>query len=434
MELLQSHTFLEAYPLRHYRLANGLDVLLLHNPISPVVAYLTHYTVGSASEGDAERGLAHFFEHMMFRETDRLADGDFDRIVAEAGGVGLNAFTSYDTTAYHVNVPAAQLARVVELEADRMAHLHLSSELIEVERGAVLGEMNMYRDMPSEQMWNTLMAEAFPAHPYRHPIIGYTEQVQGFADEDFRRFYQRHYAPNRAVVVVAGGFEEDAVLRLLEEAYGSLPRGAERPAPAPPDPPWEASRRRELEHARISSAYLMLAARSPGLQHEDLPALIMLAAVLGGGQSAPLHRAIVNTGLGTSASAHTLETEMMLASPGLFLLDVDVQHGVPAERVEEALHGLLAGLGRDGVPAAELERARNQVRLNLFGRLSTNMNMARHLGGYHVACGDALHGQALLAALQRVTAEDVQRVLHTYLLQAPLLTVVQRPAAAEAAA
>ena len=195
LELFQEFTLLDAYPVRHYRMDNGLQALLLKNPISNVAAYLTLYTVGSASEDDRQRGLAHFFEHMMFRETDKLKDGDFDRVISQIGGVGLNAFTSYDATAYHVNVPSAHLGRVIGLEADRMANLRLSGELIERERGAVLGEMKMYKDMPSEQLWETVMAAAFKQHAYRHPIIGYMEQVEGFQDSDFAHFYEQHYAP-----------------------------------------------------------------------------------------------------------------------------------------------------------------------------------------------------------------------------------------------
>ena len=132
MEPKQSWTLLGNYPMRHYAFENGLNAYLIHNPISPVAAFLTHYTVGSASEEDSERGLAHFFEHMMFRETDTLGDGDFDRIIAQSGGVGLNAFTSYDTTAFHVSLPTANLERVIGLESDRMANLKLSDELIEI--------------------------------------------------------------------------------------------------------------------------------------------------------------------------------------------------------------------------------------------------------------------------------------------------------------
>jgi zinc protease len=429
LQKIDSFTYMNAHPVQHYRMDNGLDVLLAYNPISPVAAYLTHYTVGSALEGEGERGLAHFFEHMMFRETERLKDGDFDRVMAEVGGVGLNAFTSYDTTAYHVNVPVAQLVRVIELESDRMVNLRLSPELIEIERGAVLGEMNMYKDMPSEQHWNTLMAEAFPRHPYRHPIIGYMEQVRAFDNEDFARFYHAHYAPNRAVVVVAGGFDENGLLGDLERAYGGLSPGLARPASAPADPAWSASRRVEVHHDKISADNLMLTWRTPGVLHPDLPALLLLGAVLSAGQSSPLYRAIVSAGLGTHASAFAMEAEMYLASPALFLVDVALQQDVPAERAEEAVLGVLTGLHRDGIAPEHLERALNQIRLGTYGSLRSNMSVARQIGGFAVACGDPRFGERLLHAVERVTREQALDALQRYLIAAPRLAVVQRPAA-----
>ncbi len=415
--------------MHRYRFGNGFEALLVHNPISPVCAYLTHYTVGSASEGEGERGLAHFFEHMMFRETDRLRDGDFDRIMAEIGGMGLNAFTSYDTTAYHVNVPTAQLERVIELEADRMVNLRLSPELIEIERGAVLGEMHMYQDMPSEQLWNRLMAEAFPRHPYRHPIIGYTEQVRGFARQDFERFYRAHYAPNRALTVVAGQFDEAWLVGRLEEAFGGLAPGAARPGPAEGEPGWSASRRVELSHGRISTENLMLAWQSPGLTHPDTPALVLLSALLSAGQSSPLHRGIVLAGLGTHAASFLMDTEMLLVSPGLLLVDVGLQHGVAPERAAEAVQGELERLGREGVAPEEAERARNQLRLAAYSGLRTNMSLARQVGGHTVAVGDPCYGEELLARVAAVSREALMEALHRYVLDAPSLTVVQRPGA-----
>ncbi|MDH4246448.1 MAG: insulinase family protein [Deltaproteobacteria bacterium] len=427
MERLSAQTLMKAYPLHHYRMDNGMQVYLLHNPISPVVTYLTHYSVGSASEGEGERGLAHFFEHMMFRETETLADGEFDRVVSEAGGVGLNAYTSYDTTAYYVNVPYAQVERVISLEADRMVHLRLSPELIEVERGAVLGELHMVKDTPSDQLWEGLMATAFDQHPYRHPIIGYLAQVQGFSDEDFRRFYRDHYAPNRAVLVVAGGFDEPALLKSLEHAYGHLTPGVARPAPSAPEPAWNGHRRMELRHPKVETDTLMIAARSPGMTHADSPALLLLSALLDAGTSAPLHRELVLTGIGTQTSAALLDNEMHLVSPGVFLLEVVLRHGIPAERAEEVLLNLLKRLAREGIAPGERERALNQLRLEAYGELRTNSSIARQVGSYAIACGDPLFGEKLLGAVGRVSTEDLVRVLNVYLLDASRLTVIQRP-------
>ena len=429
MELLQEHTLLGQYPVRHYRWPNGLQAFLLHNPISPVAAYLTHYRVGSSAEADHERGLAHFFEHMMFRETARLRDGDFDRIVAECGGVGLNAFTSYDTTAYHVNVPAAALERIIALESDRMVNLRLSPDLIDKERGAVLGEMHMYQDMPSEQLWNTLMAAAFDAHPYRHPVIGYVEQVSAFSQADCTRFYEAHYAPNRAVVVVAGGFDEAAVLALLDAAYGPLAPGAPAVAPVPPDPPWSAARRSEVFHGKISTENLVLGVRTPGMTHPDLPALHLLAGVLTAGRTAPLYQRIVLDGLGTHVSAQVMDVDFQLASPGLFTCEVSLQHGVGAERAEAAIEGVLADLLAGGIPPADFERARNQMRLGFFSGLRTNMSLARMVGGTAVACDDPWFAEAEFEALSRVTPEQVHEVLERYFGSAPRLVVTQRPQA-----
>ncbi|MBI3994164.1 MAG: insulinase family protein [Candidatus Lambdaproteobacteria bacterium] len=433
MEFVQELSILDTYPLRHFRWPNGFQAMLVRNPVAPVLAYLTHYTVGSATETPQQRGLAHFFEHMMFRETATLRDGDFDRIVAEMGGVGLNAFTSYDTTAYHVNVPSPALEAVMRLEADRMVNLRLSPELIERERGAVLGEMHMYEDMPSEQHWNAIMAHAFPAHPYRHPIIGYSEQVAAFADADFRAFYRHHYAPNRALVVIAGDFDEAGTLALLERYYGDLPAGEGPPPPVPPDAPPQAAQRVELAHEKVSSDSLSIAARTPGLTHADMPALNLLSALLTAGQSSPLYRAIVLEGLGTAVSTTVMDSDFMLASPGLFLIDVSVQHGVRAEEAEETVHAELARLRREGIAQDDVTRAVNQLRLGLYVSVRTNMALARQVGGFALACGDPRYPERMLAQLSALTADDLQDVLQRYLLEPPMLTVIQRPARAGAA-
>ncbi|HUJ75475.1 MAG TPA: pitrilysin family protein [bacterium] len=433
MQRIQEFKYFDVFPVVQVRWDNGFEAFLVHNPTSPVVAYLTQYTVGSAQEQERQRGLAHFFEHMMFRETASLKDGDMDRIFAEAGGVGLNASTSYDCTQYYVNVPTAHLERVIALEADRMMNLRLSPDLIEKERGAVLGEMGMYKDMPSDQLSNALMAAAFARHPYRHPIIGYTEQVQGFQLQDFAGFYRQHYAPNRALVTVAGGFDEEQVLRLLERAYAGLPPGTPRPAPVAPDPLPGAPKRTELTHDKISTEYLLLATRTPGLTHPDTVPLVVLSAVLSAGRSSPLHRRLVLSGLATSAGSTVMDTEYPLVSPGLFLFDVSLRHGVRAEQAEAAVDGLLAEL-RQGIPALELQRAKNQLRLGTLSSLQTNMGLARQIGGYYVACGNPRFAQQLLERALAVTEADLLRVLNAIVLAPGRCTVIQRPASQSAAA
>jgi zinc protease len=410
VESILSFTYFGRFPVKVYRWSNGLEALLIHNPVAPVVAYLTHFSVGSASERDTERGLAHFFEHMMFRETAKLRDGDFDRIIAEAGGVGLNASTAYDMTQYYVNVPVASLPQIINVEADRMVNLRLSPDLIEKERGAVLGEMRMYNDMPSDQHYNALMAAAFQHHPYRHPIIGYAEQVAAFGTDDFARFYHAHYAPNRALVVIAGGFDETDVLRRLDAAYGKLAPGEKRPEPTPSEPRSREPHRIELTHDKISSESIYIATHSPGLMHSDAPPLALLSGVLSDGRSSPLHRRLVLTGLATSANCGTQDMDYPLVSPGLFLMSASLQHGVAAEQAEAVWDALLREYATEGIPGVEIERALNQARLGTYSSLQTNMSLARQMGGFHIACGDTRYGETLLERMMKVTAEDLKRV------------------------
>jgi zinc protease len=164
-----------------------------------------------------------------------------------------------------------------------------------------------------------------------------------------------------------------------------------------------------------------------------MPALNLLSALLTAGQSSPLYRAIVLEGLGTGVSTTVMDSEFMLASPGLFLIDVSVQHGVHAEEAEETVHAELGRLRRAGIAADDVTRAVNQLRLGLYVSLRTNMALARQVGGFAVACGDPRYPERLLAKLALLTADDVQRVLETYLLERPMLTVIQRPAGASAA-
>ena len=427
MERIADDAFMGHFPLRAYRMENGLEVYLIHNPVAPVAAYLTYYRVGSALEDDSQRGLAHFFEHMMFRETVTLRDGEFDRKISEMGGVGLNAYTSFDATVYHVSVPTENLPQLIALEADRMGGLRLLPDQIEAERGAVLGEMHMYQDMPSEAARDTLMAAAFARHPYRHPIIGYVPQVEGFADADFRRFYEENYAPNRACIVIAGGFEEAPLLESLRAAYGHLPPGKETPAPHPADGPWSDHRWLELRHEKISTENLSLAWQSPGASHADFPALYLLSGLLSAGQSAPIHQRLVHAGLASTAYAYVLEAEMAAVSPGLFMVEMVMQHGQQAEAGAEAVQALLEELGNGGIPQVEWTRALSQVRLGSYSAMRTNMSMGREVGDHLIAHGDPLYFQSFLRQVEAVTPEDLQRVLRRYLLETPRLAVAQRP-------
>jgi predicted Zn-dependent peptidase len=155
-----------------------------------------------------------------------------------------------------------------------------------------------------------------------------------------------------------------------------------------------------------------------------------MSAILSAGRSSPLHRRIVLDGLGTGVSASVMDTEWKLVSPGMFLISVDLRHGIPAESGEQAVDSVLEDAKRNGFATQDIERAKNQIRLGGYSGLQTNMSLARQLAGYHVACGDARYGEKLLAAIGKVTREQLQGALEKYALAPGRLTVIQRPGAA----
>jgi zinc protease len=184
-----------------------------------------------------------------------------------------------------------------------------------------------------------------------------------------------------------------------------------------------------IEHEKVSTDWLIAAARAPGIHHPDVPALHLLAVLLSGGQSSPLHRRLVLGGLATHVSASLLDVDWVMASPGLFLIEAAMQHGVPAEAAEDAIDEVLAGFRNRGVPSEEFERALNQLRLSHYSALRANMALARYLGGFAVTCGDPLFGERLTQAVERTTPGQIADVLERYLIAAPRVVVVQSPKA-----
>jgi zinc protease len=204
--------------------------------------------------------------------------------------------------------------------------------------------------------------------------------------------------------------------------------GTPRPEPTPGEPLNSKAQRIDLTHDKVSSESLYIATHTPGLTHPDAPALALLSAVISDGRSSPLHRRLGVEGLATSASCGVLDVDYPLVSPGLFLVNVSLQHGVAAERAEAVWTALLKEFTAQGIPAEEFERARNQARLATYSSLQSNMGLARQLGGYQVACGNPRFGEQLLERLMAVTPADVRRVLETYVSVPGQLTVIQRPA------
>jgi len=353
-----------------FTLDNGLQVVVISNHRAPIVTHMVWYKVGAADETPGKSGIAHFLEHLMFKGTETLAPGEFSKIVAANGGRE-NAFTSQDYTGYFQNVAVDRLETVMRLESDRMANLILSDEVVVPERDVVREERRARTDNdPDSILSEQAQAALYQNHPYGKPIIGWENELMGLTTEDAIEFYRRHYAPNNAVLIVAGDVTLDQVRPLAEKYYGPIPRREIPPRVRPQEPEHKAPVRVDLRDPRVrqpswSRTYLAPSYNSAGGEHAY--ALQVLAQVLGGGATSRLHRALVveqKIAAAADASYDSLNLDDTTFSfygtprPGL---DVGV--------IETAIDEQIAKLLADGVTAEEVERAKQRLqRAAIFAR------------------------------------------------------------------
>ncbi len=266
---------------RVHELANGLTVILLEDRNFPVVSVQMLYKVGARNEVTGKTGLAHFVEHMAFRETQSFPDTQVvSRIYAHGGE--WHGYTWTDQTTYYATVPKGSLDLLLRIEADRMTRLVVNSDDIEAERGAVLAEMHMYENSPTSMLIDALMFTSFLAHPYRNNTIGFEDDIDNLTHADVLDFYQRHYHPANAVLAVVGDFDRDRTLERIKELFGEFERRPATPLPHTREPPQDGLRRINLRGASPEKRF-MVAYRAPAFADADFPAMLVLQELLGGG-------------------------------------------------------------------------------------------------------------------------------------------------------
>src|SRR5262245_49715295 len=206
-----------------FKLGNGMDVMVIEDHRAPVVTHMVWYKVGAADEPQGVSGIAHFLEHLMFKSTDKIPVGEFSKIVSKLGGQD-NAFTGQDVTAYHQRIAKERLPTVMEMEADRMVNLRLTEKEVLTERDVILEERrSRIENNPAAILDEQMNAALFYSHPYGVPVIGWEHEMAKLSPEDAMSFYKHFYAPNNAILVVAGDVTPDEVKRLAEATYGQIP-------------------------------------------------------------------------------------------------------------------------------------------------------------------------------------------------------------------
>lgn len=399
-------------------LDNGMEVVVIPDRRAPIATHMVWYKVGSADEPPGKSGIAHFFEHLMFKGTRNHAAGEFDRAVAEIGGNN-NAFTSYDYTAYFEMVPADALERMMAFEADRMRNLLLTEEVIATERDVVLEERRSRVDNdPSALLDEEVSATLWQNQPYRIPVIGWMQEMEQLNRADAQAFYDRYYTPNNAVLVVAGDVEAEAVKAMAERTYGKIARGPDLPPRLRPVEPEQNTRRTvTLTDGRVSvpsfSAQWVVPSYSTAKPGEA-EALDLLAEILGGGTRSRLYQElVVKQGIAASAGA---------SYSGTMLDDTSFAvYGAPRgdaslEDVEQAVAKEVARIASDGVTADELEKAKKRfVRATIFAR-DRQSGMANIFGSTLATGGTVQDLQEWPDRIAKVTPEQVKAAAARYLL------------------
>jgi zinc protease len=422
------------FPLSRFELSNGLKLFVIENHSAPVLTYETWFNVGSQHEKQdpalGVTGLAHLFEHMMFRGTRQYPDGRFDEILARNGADDENATTWLDRTNYYQSVPSDKLELIVSLESDRMTNLALDQKLLETEKGAVLGELRMGLDDPDTISYDTLYDTAFIHHPYRHTTIGTEAEIKSFTVEQANYFYRKYYAPNNATLLIVGDVEPLAALELVEKYYGAIKAHALHELKAAPEPEQTSAREREFVHPQLSQTRVIFAYPVVGVTHPDFAALWVLMSVLTYGQGALLEEAWVNQGIAISAYGDLNQ----FRDPGLFILMADLLAEKDEEQAlnsaEKALNEVFVHLSGKITPN-ELTRAKSQLLLLMYQQCEDNASLASFMGEFISSAGDPLFSFELLSRVEKVQAKDLARIIPIYFKKQRQTRIVGRPSVEE---
>jgi zinc protease len=391
-------------------LDNGLVIIVREDHSAPVVSAQAWAMAGSIHEGRwLGAGLSHVLEHMLFKGTTSRPGSRIDQEVQEAGGY-MNAYTSFDRTVFHIDVPNTGARTAIDILCDIMQHATLPPDELAKEMDVIRREMDMNVDDPDRRASRRLFETAYTRSPYRLTVIGYPDIFNELKPEDIRGYYTEKYAPNNVFYVVTGDIRNDEVVSQIREAYAASKAKAMPPMVLPEEPA-QTSAREIVEEAPIELGHLHFAWHIPELRHADVPALDVLAVLLGNGHSSRLFQQVrERQGLVHHVDAWTYSP----GNPGLFGISaiVDADKFMPAR---DAILAEIEKIKSMSVSAAEVQKAAKQFTSAMLSTRKTMEGQASDLGGSWLAANNLTFSERYLAAIKRVSHGDVQRVAREYL-------------------
>jgi zinc protease len=404
-----------ATPVRFERLANGLKVVVREIHTAPLASVWCWYRVGSRDEGPGLTGASHWVEHMNFKGTTNIPREQMKGIVERFGGMW-NGYTWIDQTTYVETAGRAALDQMLFIEAERMANGLYEPAECESERTVVISELQGGENDPEQLLDVEVTATAFRAHPYRHPTIGWLDDLRSMSRDDLYAHYRRFYIPNNATLVVAGDVDADDVFRRAEKFFRAIPAGPE-PLRIRTSEPAQLGERRVTIQREGATAYLKFAFHAPAATEDDFFPLLVLDTILTGAKGvnlwssfrvappqrkARLYTALVERGLASAVSGAIMPT----AEPFLYTLSFTAMEGAPLVALESAALEEIDRVRDTGIDAEELQRAKRQLRARLVFENDSVTNIAHQLGYFETIAGPHYFFD-MQARIDAVTAEQV---------------------------
>ena len=394
----------ETFRAETFYLQNGLQVVAIENRRAPVVTHMIWYKFGAADEKPGESGIAHFLEHLMFKGTPTVPDGDFSRTVKRLGGND-NAFTSQDYTAYYQNIAREHLPRVMQMEADRMKNLELTESQVAAERQVIIEERRQRIDNQPQAKFNEQMRSSlFVNHPYGIPVIGWMHEMQELTREQALEYYQKWYAPNNAILIVAGDINAAELKPLAEKYYANLPVSeiAERRRPRPA--PLLARVKLTMEDERTGQPLVMRLYRAPrGSDAADI-----LAEIFGSSPTSRLYRKLtVESRIAVSAGVGYDPINLNETDFSIYAVPVP---GVSPTQIEQAIENEIALLLSKGITLEELQAAKDRKNAAMTYYLDSLQGTALLFGRALSTGFDIDYLQKRQSRIDKLTIEDINAV------------------------
>ena len=403
------------YQVERHTLPNGLKVLLVPMPADGLVSYWSVVRTGSRDEVEpGVTGFAHFFEHMMFRGTEKNPGPVYDSIV-NGMGADANAFTSDDLTCYHLSISKSDLPKVIEIEADRFQNLKYDPQQFKTESGAVYGEYRKGRSSPFEVLDEATRAAAFDAHTYKHTTIGFEADIKAMPQRyDYSKtFFQRFYRPENVVLLIAGDIDSKATLAEIQKQYGGWKGGYQAPK-VPVEPKQTAQRRLDVPFDGQTLPILTLNFKGSAFAPGDRTAVAArLAGELCFGETSPLYKKLVLDEQRVESLGAGFDPNR---DPGLWTVFAQVKDVKDVPGVEAELWSTLAALQKEPVAPARLDAVRSNIRYSFLSDLSTPDDVCQSLARYVAWTGDVRCVDEFFGTLAQVTPEDVRAAAAKWLV------------------